>query len=79
MRCRYSRLGKEWLGKPDREGEFLGYTRRGSAKVRWPGNKTISQYHRDFIEVFAGPEDADTLADRTSPADDMRAGLYGTR
>jgi hypothetical protein len=53
--------------KQDREGEFLGpyqaYISSGPyrgtyrinsevVRVRWDGNKSISSYHRDFIEII---------------------------
>lgn len=54
-------------GQQNREGEYLGPHQvyitsgpdRGKHKpspdvvcVRWNGNKSVSQYHRDFIEII---------------------------
>jgi hypothetical protein len=56
MRCRYTQYALDsgissFIGQ--REGEFIGLSRNGrSIRVKWDGNKTVYNYHKDFIEII---------------------------
>lgn len=57
IRCRLSDIGRQTMIQSRRkmcEGEIVGETRDGQCyKVRWPGSKTASIYHKSFVEIIS--------------------------